>query len=433
MAKIDSAYAYYVSNYAHKEVSRYDSHKKSDLRKLYNKIIKTNKESPLYKISDLPEAKKYAIDIKEGSKNIQNAVASLSDSYGSFADSFQKKVAVSSDPDTVDVKYVGDGNEENKADGFDIQVDKIASPQINTGNFLNNKALSFVPGNYTFNLDTTNSAYEFQFTVSHGETNLQILTKLSDLINNASLGISAKIIDNDKNESALQLTSVQTGLSESEKYLFSISPAASSESIAGMKTLGINTVTAEASNSSFTLNGTAHSSLSNTFTINNAFELTLKKETTDSKPVSIRFKTNSDAVADNVQLLIDAYNGILDTAKSHSSSAAAGSDKLYRDMSSLSTSHKSALEYIGLIVNDDGKVTIDRDILSNAVQPNRADATFTTLSSFRDMIGDKANSAAVNPMDYVPKVVVAYKNPGHNFNTPYISSIYAGMMLDSYA
>ena len=36
MAKIDSAYAYYVSNYAHKEVSRYDSHKKSDLRKVYN-------------------------------------------------------------------------------------------------------------------------------------------------------------------------------------------------------------------------------------------------------------------------------------------------------------------------------------------------------------------------------------------------------------
>ena len=46
MAKIDSAYAYYVSNYAHKEVSRYDSHKKSDLRKVYNKIIRQTK-SPL--------------------------------------------------------------------------------------------------------------------------------------------------------------------------------------------------------------------------------------------------------------------------------------------------------------------------------------------------------------------------------------------------
>ena len=47
MAKIDSAYAYYASTYANKEVSRYDSHKKSDLRKIYNRIIKTNKESPL--------------------------------------------------------------------------------------------------------------------------------------------------------------------------------------------------------------------------------------------------------------------------------------------------------------------------------------------------------------------------------------------------
>ena len=53
MAKIDSAYAYYASTYADKEVSRYDSHKKSDLRKIYNRIIKTNKESPLYKISIL--------------------------------------------------------------------------------------------------------------------------------------------------------------------------------------------------------------------------------------------------------------------------------------------------------------------------------------------------------------------------------------------
>ena len=52
MAKIDSAYAYYASTYANKEVSRYDSHKKSDLRKIYNRIIKTNKESPLYKISN---------------------------------------------------------------------------------------------------------------------------------------------------------------------------------------------------------------------------------------------------------------------------------------------------------------------------------------------------------------------------------------------
>ena len=50
MARIDNAYAYYISTYAQKTVSRYDSHKKSELRKVYNKIVKINKDSPLYKI-----------------------------------------------------------------------------------------------------------------------------------------------------------------------------------------------------------------------------------------------------------------------------------------------------------------------------------------------------------------------------------------------
>ena len=61
MAKIDNAYAYYISTYAQKTVSRYDSHKKSELRKVYNKIVKINKDSPLYKIPNLTDAKKYAI------------------------------------------------------------------------------------------------------------------------------------------------------------------------------------------------------------------------------------------------------------------------------------------------------------------------------------------------------------------------------------
>ena len=40
MARIDNAYAYYISTYAKKTVSRYDSHKKSELRKVYNEIVK---------------------------------------------------------------------------------------------------------------------------------------------------------------------------------------------------------------------------------------------------------------------------------------------------------------------------------------------------------------------------------------------------------
>ena len=70
MAIIDSAYQYYLSTYHHSTVSRYDTHKKSQLRDTYNRIVKINKESPLYKIKDVGNVAKYAIDIKENTKSL---------------------------------------------------------------------------------------------------------------------------------------------------------------------------------------------------------------------------------------------------------------------------------------------------------------------------------------------------------------------------
>ena len=269
--------------------------------------------------------------------------------------------------------------------------------------------------------------------MSTGETNGEVQDKLKRLINASGLGIEADIVHDDSGKAALQLKSMQTGLSETEDFLFSVAPSANAESISMMKQLGIDKVSSPAHNSDFSLNGTAHSSLSNTFTINNTFELTLKKPTTDTGAAAIGFKTNSDAVADNVQTLVDAYNKMIDVANDFSMTDSADATRLLRDISSITKGSQSKLSYIGLMTDDDGKLTIDRDILAGALRPNRADDTFNTLTALKDAIGDKANSVTVNPMNYVQKVVVAYKNPGHNFNTPYISSIYSGMMLDSYA
>ena len=94
MAAIDSAYQYYLSTYGNSTVSRYDTHKKSQLRDTYNKIVKTNKESPLYKIKNLGEAKKYAIDIKESVGDIQHIAASLSSSGQGIEKAFSKKIVI---------------------------------------------------------------------------------------------------------------------------------------------------------------------------------------------------------------------------------------------------------------------------------------------------------------------------------------------------
>lgn len=432
MAKIDSAYDYYLTTYADQKTTRYDSHKKSDLRKVYNSIVKSNKDSPLYKITNLESAKRYAIDIKEKAKSIQNVVASLSDNYGEFSDSFQKKVAVSSDPDTVSVDYIGDGTEKNNTSQFEIQINRLASPQVNTGNYLRGNALSFIPGPYSFDLNVGASAYEFQYNVNEGENNEDVVNKLAKLVNNSNLGIDADVLRNDKGEVALSLTSHQTGLSDTETALFTINPSSSTESMNAMNLLGINNITESSKNSDFLLNGIQQTSLSNTFTVNNAFELTLKKPTPEDTPATIGFKANTDAVADNIQKLVDAYNGILKVAESYMQTGAAQGNRLLSDMSAVSKNRSESLKEIGLIVADNGSISIDKEILAEAITPERTDDTFKRLAEFRDAIGQKADNASVNPMKYVDKVVVEYKNPGHNFAAPYMSSIYSGMMLDSF-
>jgi len=102
------------------------------------------------------------------------------------------------------------------------------------------------------------------------------------------------------------------------------------------------------------------------------------------------------------------------------------------EMSSVSRSRRESLGDIGLEVADNGTITLNKEKLEAAIQPERADKTFGRLSSFKNAIGAKADEVAINPMNYVNKVIVNYKNPGKTFTAPYFSSVYSGMMLDRY-
>jgi len=434
MARID-AYAYYLSTYGQNRPTRFDSHKKSDLRKIYNAIVKTNREAPLYKLSGKDEVAKYAIDIKENAKAIQTVVASLSDSYGDFSDSFRKKVALSSDEETVGVTYIGDGTESAALENFSIEVKQLASPQVNTGNFLRDDALMIIPGKYSFDLNINYATYEFQFSVNPGEKNLDVMRKLAGLINRSSLGLNATIkhgtTELGEPASALNLTSRQNGRNNDEP-VFAIQPGPTTESIQFLEQIGIAKITKQAENARFLINGEELESLSNSFTIGNTFALSLNQVSPDGQSAEISFKTDVEAVADNVMSLVNAFNGILDIAENSSAEATGDTNKLFNEMSSVSRSRRESLGDIGLEVADNGTITLNKEKLEAAIQPERADQTFARLAKFKNAIGAKADEVAINPMNYVNKVVVNYKNPGKTFTAPYFSSVYSGMMLDRY-
>ena len=109
MAVIDSAYQYYLSTYAGSGMSRYDTHKKSQLRAVYNNIVKVNKDSPLYKINFTRDTGRFAIDIKEQARSIENFIAALSNNApdDNAEHAFSRKIAQSSDEDAVSVQYIG--------------------------------------------------------------------------------------------------------------------------------------------------------------------------------------------------------------------------------------------------------------------------------------------------------------------------------------
>ena len=64
IALIGSVYNHYLSTYGNKELTKSDVHKKSELRGVYNAIVKMNKNSPLYKVNSSKNLQKYAIDFK---------------------------------------------------------------------------------------------------------------------------------------------------------------------------------------------------------------------------------------------------------------------------------------------------------------------------------------------------------------------------------
>ena len=392
-------------------------------------MVKTNKESPLYKIKETKNAARFAIDIKESARQIQNVISSLSGGGKGIEAAFSKKVASSTDDEMVEAKYIGANDESEATESFDIEVRSLAEPQVNQSNFLYSGVRDIPVGNYSFDLNTPSASYEFQFSVNDGETNRDILNKLARLINSANLGLKTEILENDNRQSALRLESSQTGLPEGEQYLFNIVPEGTTDSRTAMGILGISEITSPAKNASFLLNGKEHVSRSNTITVDKTFELKLKGIHNEGESETIGYKPSVDAVADNLQELVDSYNSIIDIATNPVGEEQQGS-RLLNDMRSVTANYNSELEAIGLCSQDDGRIRVDRALLADAISSDDAKESFSVLNAFKDALNDKASNASINPMNYVNKIIVAYKNPGHNFAAPYISSIYAGMMLD---
>ena len=301
---IGSVYDYYLTTYAGKLPGKYDTHKKSELKNIYNNIVKISKHSPLYKIDISEDIQKYAIDLKENARSLYESIDGLTiedyhTSAKSFAPSDDSVLSVNtyennSPTSDYDIEF-----SDNNIEAYEFEVKQLATSQVNTGNYLSNNGKTFTKGEHFFELTAGGSTYEFQFSVNETDNNRTVLEKLNRLINKSNIGVHSVVLGTDS-RSALEITSNTTGLGFSPEQ-FTFKNSSTHPGDVTVYDLGIDNVSSYPQNAVFYLNGIEKTSSNNTFTVNNQFEVTLKSTTSDGTKATVTLKDNIDKVLESVK------------------------------------------------------------------------------------------------------------------------------------
>ncbi len=430
---ISNALSYYVSTYYKGSVSKYDTHKKSELREVYNNMLKINKKSPLYKLESTDNVKQYAIDLKETARQIKFVAAALTDEDGNISGSTKKK-ATSSNTKVATAKYIGSSSDkEATVEELELNVKKLATPQINVSNYLQKDTFGLSKGPYSFDLSIGEYTYEFQFNVKSNDTNIDIQEKLSRLINKSNVGVTAEVVENSDGQSALKLTSETTGVSSfAHKGLtFVINDTHGEEHGDAVSFLGLDKVSAEPGNAVFTINGIEKSSTSNTIVIPDQFEIELVGPSIEGDDTVIGLKPDFDALIENISEFIDTYNSTVDFAKNKVTEKYE-SGQFYRDITNIAKNYKYSLDASGFTVLPDGHLQLEESLLTQAAREGNSNENLDKLNRFKNALVHKSENIALNPVQYIDKKLIAYPHPTRNMPSPYVTSIYSGFLFNGY-
>ncbi len=442
---LNTIYNQYLTTYApNKSDTRFDTHKRSELKGITNSMARVNKDAPLYKIDSTPDARKYIIGMKEESRMLQNTISSVMGNAGTVE--LDGKIAYSSNENIATAKYVGsqDNTQYESADDgqilrsegeiptYEVEVQSMATSQVNIGDFLNKETLDIAPGDYSFDLNVGGQGYEFQYTIRPDDTNYEVQSRLSRLINNSNIHLSSSVIEDGEGNSSLKIESAQVGIHFGESSrAFEITDNGGSGS-GSVEYLGIDYVAREASNAHFTVNGVEAESASNTFILEKNYEITLNGVTAEGDgPITIGVKPNTEAAVENINNLIGGYNRFVKTMSEYRDKQTR-SNGLVQETGSIAKLYAEGMGRMGINIAQDGTLEVDEEKLRNSIVDEDSELGMTSLRDFSGAMLRKAKQVSLNPVSYVDKTVVEYKNPGKTFLSPYVASAYAGMMFNSY-
>jgi flagellar hook-associated protein 2 len=103
------------------------------------------------------------------------------------------------------------------------------------------------------------------------------------------------------------------------------------------------------------------------------------------------------------------------------------------EVSSIVNDYKNEFESCGLNINSNNEINLEESLILQAANDGDLQKIFSTSLGFIPSILNKSNEIMLNPMKYLDKTIVYYKDvtkPG--VSNPYMTSIYSGMIFNSY-
>lgn len=147
MGAEDNIYNRLVPTYKPQPLTKYDTHKASELRNIVNEITKLTKESPTYfvKLNDAKQT--YLLGIKEAAIMFQNGFGELCDTSPDSA--FNNLKAYSSDSGRVGAEIIST-DQSRLPEKFSLRVERLALSQVNRGRDLYPSSKGLSGGTYKF-------------------------------------------------------------------------------------------------------------------------------------------------------------------------------------------------------------------------------------------------------------------------------------------
>lgn len=402
--------------------TKYDSHKKSELRSLYNDMVKLNQKKPFYKLSLSDTTQSYVIGIKEAAMELKTSSAFLSEDI----DPASRKMAVTTDaPSDISVKLLTK-NYSSLPSNITLQVNQLAASQKNAGTQIPSGSTDIQSGVHFVTIEKSDSEYQFEIETKRGESNLHIQRRLALSINNSNIGIRATVVESGLN-SALQLEYKSSGAGTLENNLQFI--VKGDKDAALVDTFGLNQVSSYPVDAEFILNGDEQTASSNHISVNNGIGIDLR-HTTENE-ATIRLAPDYSTLLDDVDDFVSYYNHLIELAN-RTEGNPNGSKKLLYEIGKVARQFHNSLEASGLIIDEQGFLQKDEALLVQSTENGNLQDLFHQLSDFNHAINAATKRITLNPMEYVDKKIISYPNTKLNFPNPYMPSIYSGMLFNQY-